>query len=366
MGSIHRERFRLTMEHKQPDRPPMDLASTDMTEIEGGPRCLLPLLGIDAKGEPAELDELALQALGTDIRGVGGILSPKGSKLARKISDTEYVDCWGITYQFNGHHYEAVGRPLADATIDDLEKYPWPNPDGIDPDEIARIAKRAAQLREESPYVVCGRHPYYGIFELGCWMCGFDDFLFRLAGDREFVIRFFDIVHSYQKRVDEIYYRAIGKYVHFTTSGDDFATQNSLFCSPSMFREMILPYYRSRIAHFRRFSDGYFFHHSCGALRPLIGDLLDAGVDIINPIQPRTAGMEPDGLKRDFGNRTTFYGGIDTQYLLPDGNPQEVDREVRRLIGILGKDGGYILSAAHVIQEDVPMENVIAMFRAAQ
>lgn len=366
MDSPYRERFRTTMARHQPDRPPMDLAATDMTEMEGGPRRLLPLLGIEAKGDAKERDELALRALDIDIRGVGGILSPKNSPLAKKLSDTQYSDCWGITYQFNGHHYEAVGRPLADAGIDDLEKYPWPDPDGIDPDEIARIAERAAYLYEKSPYVVCGRHPYYGVFELGCWMCGFDDFLYRLAGEPEFVIRFFDKVHSYQKRVDALYYGAIGRHLHFTTSGDDFATQTSLFLSPEMFREMILPYYASRIKNFRTYSDAYFFHHSCGALRPLIGDLADVGVDIINPMQPRAAGMEPEGLKKDFGARVAFYGGVDTQHLLPEGTPEDVEEETRRLVRIMGAGGGYILSAAHVMQEDVPVENMVAMYRAGR
>lgn len=344
----------------------MDLASTDMTEMEGGPGRLLPLLGLAGADDKAARNEQALQALDIDIRSVGGILSPKGGKLARRISETEYADCWGIVYQFNGHHYEAVGRPLADATLDDLDRYPWPDPDDIPADDIAAIARRAAFLREESPYVVCGRHPYFGVFELGCWMCGFDDFLYRLAGEPEFVVRFFDIIHAYQKRVDAIYYGAIGKYLHFTTCGDDFATQTSLFCSPGMFRDLILPYYRSRIANFRRYSDGFFFHHSCGAVRPLLEDLLSVGVDILNPIQPRAAGMEPEGLKRDFGDRVTFYGGIDTQHLLPTGTPDEVEAETRRLIGVLGKDGGYILSAAHVLQEDVPLANILALFRAGR
>jgi uroporphyrinogen decarboxylase len=361
----YRERLALTLAHRDVDRPPMDLGSTDMTTIDGGPRRLAPLLGIRPGASDAEADEAVLRALDTDIRDVGGILHP-ASPLARRISDTEIVNEWGITSRWNGHHYEMVGRPLAGATLDDLEKYPWPDPEKIDPAPIARLAERALHLHEQTPYVVCGRHPYYGVLELGCWMCGFDDFLYRLAGEPEFARRFFEIILAYQKRVDEIYYGAVGRWLHFTTSGDDFGTQNAPFTSPEMFRETVLPFFAERIRHIAEFTDAAFFHHTCGAIRPLIPDLIGAGVRILNPIQPRAAGMEPAALKRDFGDQLTFYGGVDTQELLPRGTPEEVFAATREIIGVLGAGGGYVLSAAHTIQPDVPPENVLAMYRAGR
>jgi uroporphyrinogen decarboxylase len=211
--------------------------------------------------------------------------------------------------------------------------------------------------------VVCARHPYFGVLELGCWMCGFDDFLYRMAGEPEFVQRFFGIILDYQHRVDEIYYAAVGPYIHFTTSGDDFGSQNSPLLSPAMFHDAVLPCLARRISHIREFTHAAFFHHSCGAIRPLIPDLINAGVDILNPLQPQAAGMEPEALKRDFGGSLTFYGGIDTQRILPLGTPDEVAAETRRVIRALGGSGGYILSAAHHLQSDVPAENVIAMYR---
>ena len=361
--SIYRERFELTLAHRDVDRPPMDLASTDMTQIEGGPRVLAPYLEIPARGSSADLDEAVLQALDTDIRGVGGVLSPTHS-LTRQVSPTQRVDAWGITSVFNGHHYEPVGRPLADATIDDLNKYPWPNADLIDRDEIARLRDRAKYLFEQTPYVVCGRHPYYGILELGCWMCGFDDFLYRLAGDQEFVHRFFEIILDYQQRVNAIYYGALGRYLHFTTSGDDFGTQTGPFMSPAMFHELVVPYFARRVSDMRRYTNAHFFHHSCGSVFELIPDLIGIGVEILNPIQPRTTNMEPQKLKDAYGERLTFWGGVDTQQLLPHGTPAEVWDTTRNLISVLGRNGGYILSAAHCIQEDVPWENVLAMYRA--
>jgi uroporphyrinogen decarboxylase len=368
VGTMHadmsyRERFTRTLAHQDVDRPPMDLDGTDMTGIDGGPGRLAPLLGvrIDVK-DPEETREAVRQALDIDIRDVGGILEPSGS-LARRVSDTEMIDAWGITYRHNGHHFEAVGRPLAGAGIDDLARYPWPDPDKLDPAAMRRLAGTARHYFEETPYVVCARHPYFGVLELGCWMCGFDDFLYRMAGEPEFVDRFFQIILNYQHRVDEIYYAAVGPYIHFTTSGDDFGSQNGPLISPSMFRSLIHPFLSKRISHIRQFTDAAFFHHSCGAIRPLIPALIDAGVDILNPLQPQAAGMEPEGLKRDFGRSLTFYGGMDTQRILPQGTPEEVAAETRRVIGALGGGGGYILSAAHHLQSDVPAGNVIAMYR---
>lgn len=363
--SLYRERFRETLAHRSVDRPPMDLGATDMTEIEGAPRRLGPLLGLPDNGTPEDRDEAVLRALDIDIRGIGGILTPP-SALARRVSPTEITDVWGIGYRSNGHHYEAVGRPLAGATAADLERYPWPDPDRIPPDEIAALRERARYLHEETPYVVCGRHPCYGVMELGCWMCGFDDFLYRMAAESEFVCRFFEIIWAYQRRVIEIYYGAIGPYLHFTTSGDDFGTQTGPFLSPVMFRGLIRPFLEKRIAYTRRFTDAAFFHHTCGSVAALIPDLIAAGVEILNPIQPRAAGMEPDRLKSAFGDRLTFYGGVDTQELLPKGEPEEVAAATRDLIGVLGDRGGYVLSAAHVLQADVPEANIIAMFRAGR
>jgi uroporphyrinogen decarboxylase len=354
-NSIHRERFAAALARKAADRPPMDLDSTDMTGIEGGPRRLAPLLGV------AEDDEAVLVALDTDIRDVGGIFAPPG-ELARQVSDTYFTDCWGIGYEFNGHHHEMVGRPLAGAGIEDLESYDWPQPERLDPAVFEQLAAEARDLRENSPYVVCARHPYYGVMELGCWMCGFDDFLYRMAGEPEFVHRFFEIILDYQKKIDARYYAAVGPYCHFTTSGDDFGTQTGPFLSTAMFRDLVVPFLAERIRHIRTYTDGAFFHHTCGSVFDLIPDLISAGVDILNPIQPRAKDMEPTKLKAAYGDRLTFYGGVDTQQLLPHGTPEEVAAETHGLIRTLAP--GYVLSAAHTILEEVPLENVVAMYRA--
>lgn len=358
-----RERFAATLAHQPPDRPPMDLGSTDMTEMVGGLQRLAPALGLmDSGGEVP--DERILQALGIDIRGIGGILVPQ-SALARGLPDGGCIDAWGIGHRRSGEHSERT-RPLAGAALADLDRFPWPDADTFPAATYEAIGLQARQVFETTPYVVCARHPCFGVMELACWMCGFDDFLYRLAAEPEFAHRLLEILFAYQAKVMHRYYAAVGPYIHFTTSGDDFGTQTGPFLSPAMFREFIAPYLSKRISIVRQHSDAAFFHHSCGSIHALIPDLIAAGVQILNPIQPRTRDMEPERLKRDFGASLTFYGGVDTQHLLPGASAAEVYEQTRALIRVLGAGGGYVLSAAHVLQEEVPVENILALFRAGR
>jgi uroporphyrinogen decarboxylase len=173
-------------------------------------------------------------------------------------------------------------------------------------------------------------------------------------------------VLDYQKQVIEIYYGALGKYIHYTSSGDDFATQSSLFVSPEMFRSLIKPYFKERIRYTKTFTDAAYLHHSCGSVFPLIEDLIDCGVDILNPVQPKAKDMGPELLKKTYGDKMVFHGGIDTQEILPFGTKENIEASVRGTIEILNKNGGYIFAAAHNIQEDVPPENLVAMLEAAR
>ncbi|NIA31603.1 MAG: hypothetical protein GWP06_17055 [Actinobacteria bacterium] len=144
---------------------------------------------------------------------------------------------------------------------------------------------------------------------------------------------------------------------------DDLASQNALLISVDMYRKFLKPRWKKYIDTIKnRFGNHIKFHyHSCGAVAQLIPDLIDIGVDILNPIQPKADGMEPQFLKDTYGDRLSFSGGLDIQDILPNGTAEQVKSEAKRLVNILGKNGGYIASSAHVIQPDTPVENVIAM-----
>lgn len=359
-----RQVFSDIMAHRTPEKVLLDLCGCPLAEmVEEAERPLFALLGYSGSRE--ENREKLFRFLDIDTRGVGHILRPPKSQ-KRKLSDTAYVDEWGMERHYTGLYWEIVTHPLRDADIEDLEKYPWPDPDSVPQSEIDEIAAKAKDLHENTDYVVCASHPVYGIFELGCWMLGFEEFMVRIITDEPFVRRFFEIITAYQKRVIERYYPPISPYIDFTSSGDDFATQQGLFISPRAFESMIAPYFAERIAYTKKFVRCPYLHHSCGNVSALIPQLIKCGVDILNPIQPAGSDMDPHRLKALYGKNIVFHGGLDTQRVLPRGTAEEIDAAVDNLLSAMQPGGGYIFAAAHNLQGDVPPESILEMFRAAR
>ena len=362
-----RERFKRIVSFQEADRVPLDLGGTSLTSISPGVlKGLNHLLGIEGPADSPYLpiDERVLEALHIDFRRVGRLIASGDRQVSG--SQTRSIDMWGIERAWTGQYWDIIKSPLKGATLADLDVYPWPEPEAwIYPVELDEIKQETRRLWEESEMIVVAEHPVYGVFELACWMCGFDDFLWRLAGDAAFVHKLCALLLDLQKQFIEPYYRAIGEYIHLTTSGDDFGTQIGPFLSPKAFREYLKPYFKERITFTHEFTSALFWHHSCGSIHELIPDLIDCGVDILNPIQPGAKMMEPERLKNDFGKQLRFHGGFDTQGVLPFGTRDEIVNEVCRVMTAMKPGGGYIFSAAHNIQEDVPSENVLTMYQAA-
>ena len=364
----HRERFYSAVTHGQPDRAVFDLCGSpqtivdyDITKDE-----LNRLLGITGQKQGDFcLDERVLIHLDIDTRKIGGMPTPPSSH-SKAPDNGSFTDSWGIGYRYTNNHYEIRSNPLLDATEDQVASYEFPDPSKVDQSLLQKWADEARFLHENTDYAVIAEHPVLGVFELGCWMFGFDDFLYRCAGEPELVHMFFDRVLDYQKKVIEQYYTLLGPYIDCTTSGDDFGTQTGPFLSKQMFQNLIKPYYKERVQYTKRFTDAFYKHHTCGSVYDFIPDLIDCGIDILNPIQPGVYMMEHERLKKDFGDKITFWGGVDTQHLLPGGSPDDVKKEVKRILGIMDNNGGYILSPAHTIQYDVPAQNILALFEGAK
>ena len=360
------ERFYETVTHGHPDRAVYDLCGSPQTNVDYDvtKQELAALLGIEGEKQGHfNLDERILKALDIDTRRIGGMPTPP-SVHSRTEGNVVY-DSWGIGSKEMNGHMEICYNPLKDCSIDEMMAFPFPDPEKIDRKQLEIWVKQAKYLKEETDYAVIAEHPVLGVFELGCWMFGFDDYLYRLAGEPEVVHAFSQRVLEYQKRVIDIYYDALGRYIDCTTSGDDFGTQTGPFMSTAMFQECIKPYLKERIAYTRQYTDAFYKHHTCGSVHNFIPDLIDCGVDILNPIQPGVYMMECERLKADYGDRITFWGGIDTQHLLPEGSEEDVQKEVAHILSVMGDRGGYILSPAHTIQYDVPARNLIAIYRGA-
>jgi len=353
------------MNHQDPDRPPLDLGATSLTGMR--PACqrrLADTLGFAGVPQVSNngVDERILTWAGTDFRSVGAIVDlPSSSK--RRISDACYVDGWGIRREKLDGEWQITHSPLKGASRKELKTFDWPEP-RIDETFLRKWERDAKALQQANRHVVVGEHPVYGILELGCWMCGYDDFLLKFAVDPDFIRTFFEQVLSIQLAIIEIYYGVLGPYLHLTTSGDDFGTQMGPFMSPEMFDQLIAPFFAARISRTKQIAKCYYWHHSCGSIGKLLSQIIACGVDILNPVQTSAAGMSPEKLKAAHGDSLVFWGAVDVQQLLPHATPETVRREVRSLIDVLGKDGGYVVAPAHEMQVDIPPENIIALVQA--
>jgi uroporphyrinogen decarboxylase len=192
-----------------------------------------------------------------------------------------------------------------------------------------------------------------------------------LVLEQEFARRLMDIITDIQIELDLAGIRKAGRFLSsFKLSGEDFGMQDRPLFSMNIWNELIRPVLARRWKAARQALDQYAPHvkmmlHSDGAIRPFLPDLIEDGVQILDPVQPRCAGMDFYELKRDFGDALVFHGGVDTQEVLPYGRQQDVEADVIRCIDSLGKDGGLILTPVHNVQADVPAENLITMCKTA-
>jgi len=204
------------------------------------------------------------------------------------------------------------------------------------------------------------------LFETGTFLRGMENFLCDIYVDKKGVKRLLDVLVGRNLRLLERVVEGVGEWVDILQFGDDLGSQTGPFMSPEVFREIFKPRYKKMWDYVHQNSSCKVFLHSCGSIYELIPDLIDAGVDILNPVQTQTANMEPERLKKEFGKYVTFWGGgCDTQQILAKATPGKVKDDVKRRIEIFAKDGGFVFNQIHNVLADVPPENVIAMFEAA-
>lgn len=367
-----RERVMAVLNHEIPDRVPVDLGSTAVSGIHRrANEALKALLGIEAEEPVHDLvqglvvpDERILQRFGVDFRRVAMRPSAAAAAAWPSAADNTYVDEWGMRRQRTELYWEMVEHPLAEAKVEDLRHYPWPDPH--DPARVAGLAEEARRLYEETDYALVADFLGGGIFEQALWMRGFERFMVDLVANESFAEALLDRLLELYIEFYDVYLEAVGPYVQIVALGDDLGMQTGPLISPQLYRRLIKPRHKELYDFIHSRTQAKIMHHSCGSIFPLVQDLIDVGVDILNPIQISARGMDPVALKREFGDRLVFHGGIDIQRILPFAPPERVKEEVRRIVAILGQGGGYIFACSHNIQADVPPENIIAMFEAIQ
>ena len=348
-----RERVLTAMEHRAPDRVP--LFYRDVPEVE---QRLLRDLGLKDRQELLQHFDIDFRWVGPEY--IGPCLSDEETGRRR--------DIWGIEYQYTkfsdgAGYWEAVTHPLADATDPKvLEDYPWPSRDWFD---FSTIADQVSRF-DDYAIMTAPNFSSPGILQTPVQaLVGMERSLMDIVINPEFFKTLVQHVLAFLRPFVDRMLQAAGGRVDFFRMGDDFGTQRGLLIGRNHWREFIQPALKELgdIAHAY---GAYVYLHSCGAVRELIPDLIETGVDVLDPLQVKAAGMDPPELKQEYGNSLCFSGGVDEQELLPRGTPDEVRLGVHQLLDTMAPGGGFFIGPTHNFQDDIPTANIVAMYEAAR
>ena len=374
-----RERIALALQHREPDRVPLDIGSSSSTGISARAyRSMCEVYGVskdvqisDVVQQLAIIDESVLDALRVDTRGV----SPNPMLAAEAVfeEDSEYrylTDGFGIRYAMplaEGVNFDMVGPPLAGSvTREEIARYRFPEPGPIPSPLLA--AMQAWSQRANPPAVVLEATPGAGgILEMCSWLRGYEDFMLDLAGDPPLAQQLMERVLEYKLACWKEFFASARDDVAVAFESDDLGTQTGPMISPITYHDVIKPLHRQLFDGIRQMSPRpvAIALHSCGSVVKFLPDLIDIGLDILNPVQVSARDMDTKMLKERFGRDLVFWGGgVDTQRILPFGTPQEVRDEVKRRVDDLAPGGGFVFAPVHNIQPFVPVENIRAFFDA--
>lgn len=367
-----RERVMTALNHREPDKIPIDLASTTVTSITYPAyeklRGLLGLPPVEPRiahvhqGVVYPDDDL-LRRYEVDFRPVFMRKTPRGH-VAEKLSEDEFRDEHGITWRKAGYDYAPVSCPLAGATVEDLAGIPWPDP--RDPARVDGLREEARRAFENTEFAVVADIICRGPFEQAVKLRGFEQFLMDMHLDARFTEALLDKITDEIVALWDSYLDNVGEYAQVVCQGDDLGMQTGLIISPESYRKFIKPCHQRIFDFIHAKTQAKLFLHSCGGIYDIIPDLIETGVDILNPIQRSASKMDIAALKRDFGRDLCFWGGgIDVQQFLPYATPGEIEDEIKRTLDILAPGGGFVFAFTHNIQPDTSSDRVDAAYHAA-
>ncbi len=340
-----KQRIRTAFSHREPDRVPVFANFVPEKKKE-----LLQHFGMD------DYYELTLK-LGNDM-----LTTTAGIELSYYGPEDEYVCDWGCTWKYfeneTGRYTEIVKHPLADDEDGaKLEKYEIPDPEAED---VWMPARRVVEKYGDK-YWICGSVAC-SIFEAAWYIHGLEETIMDMAANPDYANALFDKVMQFPLKAG---LKLIDEGVDMVWLGDDVGMQHAMMMSPDMWRKYLKPRMKALISAFKqRRPDIVVAYHSCGYIMPIIEDLIEVGLDVLNPIQPLA--MDPAVVKEQYGDRLSFWGAICVQETLPNGTEQDIRDEVALRMRTIGKGGGYLMSPAHTVQADTSLDNIFAFYKAAR
>jgi uroporphyrinogen decarboxylase len=364
-----RERVIAALSHQEPDRVPFDCTFTyeayqNLVNWMGFPDLKKVLPHSPSLNISPSID--FLEEMKVDLYYIG--LNDWNDQTLFEYGMDAYADIWGVGYKKIDNDgrldYPNVSCPLSDASLEDLAHFPWPNPYALELTE--GLQERTASFYKETNFALVGKFST-SIFEQASALRGMERLYLDFALNPEFVDTLFGYLVDIAVGLIETGLKACGPYIQILRlAGDDMGGQRNTLFKPEMFRQMIKPHFARLYGEARRMLDEInpeiqIMGHTDGDVYPIIPDYIEVGLNILNPVQPYVAEMDHDRLKREFGGKLSFHGGIDLQRVMPFGTVEEVTAEAIKVMRVLGGSGGYILSPTHYLLADVPPENILAL-----
>lgn len=368
----HRERLLAAVSHRQPDQVPIDLGGTrDSSLVVEAYEKLKKHFGIAAGNKlcdrmmrVVDVDEKILHTLDIDTRAVfPGALTQSRAKDLRPDS---YQDDWGVirVHPEGSYYYDQREFPLSgEIPISAIAHYPWPDPD--DPGLIRGLKGRVQWIRENTDCAAILTLPAPFV-HVSQYLRGFEDWFMDFILNPRRLEALFDAVLEVTLQMARNELLEVGKDVDIVICADDLGTQTGLQMSREHYVKYIKPRHEKFFRQVHELSPAKLLLHTCGSVANIMDDLIEIGVDILNPVQPTATGMNPIALRKKYRGRIAFWGGPDPQYTLPSGTVAEVKKVVEDLVEGMSEGGGFVLSSCHNIQPDVPLENILALFQHAR
>jgi uroporphyrinogen decarboxylase len=372
-----RERVLASINHREPEKLPVDLGGTGGTTLTAGAYVKLRnALSLPPKqpvftnryAQIVEIDEDVLKQFEIDTRGVYPLPGENWAFTEKEKGEYKISrDEWGVGYRMpleGGRYYDLFDYPLQGKAEKDILTYQFPK--GDDTARVEGLRKKAEQYREKGFPVCFGRTFGYGILHTGTRLLGYDDYFTKMLLEPELIDRFSERLLEEKRRFYDTVLTELGDCIDIVWELDDLGTQRGALIDPELYRSRIKPFHKRLFAFIKEKAPHIkILFHSCGSIREVIPDLIEIGADILNPVQTNAEGMDPEGLKREFGSELTFWGGgIETQTTLPNASVDEIKDTVRKRVEILGRGGGFVFATVHTIQDDVPPEHILALFEA--